>query len=147
MSAGVRLGRQPSVDTPSHEAINGTRTAKPIQPGSIPCRSNFAALEPAEETGGVLSPLVELVLAAAVGAATAGLMLLAHRFLLSRWARRRRARRPGDGRFGSADWRRSPRSSAYATCPANADEAGGRRCKRALQSDRRNRVARRPQSA
>ena len=84
MSAGVRLRRQPSVDTPSNEAIASAGTVKPIQPGSIPCFSTLTALEPAEETDGALSPLVQLVLAPAVGAATTGLMLLAHRFLLSR---------------------------------------------------------------
>ena len=84
MSAGVRLRRQPSVDTPSNEAIASAGTVKPSQPGSILRVDTSADLEPAEEADGALETLVQLVLAAAVGTAPAGLMLFAHRFLLSR---------------------------------------------------------------
>jgi hypothetical protein len=84
MSAGVRLRRQPSVDTPSNEQVSGVGAVERSQSGSILRVDTFADLEPAKETDGALETLVQLMLAAAVGAATAGLMLFAHRFLLSR---------------------------------------------------------------
>ena len=104
-----------------------------------------------------LVSLAHLVLAAAVGLATARLVALAHRGLLRPargWWLARVGFMPRDAplrasvRCGREGWRRSPRPSGSATGGSGAAAGGsGRRRRPGSRADRRNRAARRRGSA